>query len=106
MPHMQRLTWDGIAIHAGQLPSYPASHGCVRLPEDFAAKLYKVTNLGTTVIIADNNSGPSTTTNPGLLLDLPTTGIVPAGAIVWQPQKAPCTIPPVVMGRKRASLMT
>jgi hypothetical protein len=89
MPHMQRLTWDGIAMHAGQLPGYPASHGCVRLPEDFAAKLYKVTNVGTTVIIADNNSGPSTTTNPGLLLDLPTTGTVPAGAIVWQPQKAP-----------------
>ena len=52
MPNMQRLTWTGIAMHAGQLPGYPASHGCVRLPEDFAAKLYTVTNLGTTVIIA------------------------------------------------------
>ena len=39
MPHMQRLTWGGIAMHAGQLPGYPASHGCVRLSEDFAAKL-------------------------------------------------------------------
>jgi L,D-transpeptidase catalytic domain len=39
MPHMQRLTWDGIAMHAGQLPDYSASHGCVRLPDDFAAKL-------------------------------------------------------------------
>src|SRR5207253_3277748 len=39
MPNMQRLTWTGIAMHAGQLPGYPASHGCVRLPEDFAEKL-------------------------------------------------------------------
>jgi len=52
MPNMQRLTWTGIAMHAGQLPGYPASHGCVRLPEDFAEKLYTVTNLGTTVIIS------------------------------------------------------
>ena len=52
MPNMQRLTLTGIAMHAGQLPGYPASHGCVRLPEDFAAKLYTVTNLGTTVIIS------------------------------------------------------
>src|SRR6266550_5482685 len=56
MPHMQRLTWSGIALHAGQLPGYPASAGCVRLPEDFAEKLYSVTSNGTTVIIADNNS--------------------------------------------------
>ena len=38
MPHMQRLTWTGIAMHAGRLPGYPASHGCVRLPVDFARK--------------------------------------------------------------------
>ena len=89
MPHMQRLTWGGIAMHAGQLPGYPASHGCVRLPEDFAAKLYDVTHVGTTVIIADNNSGPGTTTNPGLVFARATAGSVPAGAIVWQPEKAP-----------------
>src|SRR6184192_3881296 len=65
MPNMQRLTWTGIAMHAGQLPGYPASHGCVRLPEDFAAKLYTVTKLGTTVIIADNKSRPVNTTKPG-----------------------------------------
>src|SRR5262245_37755556 len=69
MPHMQRLTWGGVAMHAGELPGYPASHGCVRLPVDFAQKLYSVTSIGTTVIIADNTSGPDTTTNPGLLFD-------------------------------------
>src|ERR1700732_4159550 len=68
MPHMQRLTWTGIAMHAGNLPGYPASAGCVRLPVDFAAKLYLVTTIGTTVIIADNNSAPKETVKPGLLL--------------------------------------
>src|SRR5438552_5546139 len=43
MPHMQRLTWSGIAMHAGQLPGYPASAGCVRMPADFSEKLYSVT---------------------------------------------------------------
>jgi hypothetical protein len=89
MPNMQRLTWTGIAMHAGQLPGYPASHGCVRLPEDFAAKLYTVTKLGTTVIIADNKSSPINTTKPGLLFSSTTTqaGPMPAG-FTWTPEKA------------------
>jgi hypothetical protein len=86
MPHMQRLTWSGIAMHAGHLPGYPASAGCVRVPVDFAAKLYGVTTLGSTVIIADNNSPPSTATNPGLLFSAQ--GSVNGGA-VWTPEKAP-----------------
>jgi hypothetical protein len=53
MPFMQRLTWDGIALHGGQIPGYPASHGCVRLPHKFAAKLFAATNLGATVVIVD-----------------------------------------------------
>ena len=86
MPHMQRLTWSGIAMHAGNLPGYPASAGCVRLPVDFAAKLYTVTTMGSTVIIADNNSGPSTTTNPGLLFSAQASA---SGGAVWTPEKAP-----------------
>src|SRR5262245_51928985 len=89
MPHMQRLTWGGVAMHAGELPGYPASHGCVRLPVDFAQKLYSVTSIGTTVIIADNTSGPDTTTNPGLLFDRTAGEGTRAGAVVWDPQKAP-----------------
>jgi hypothetical protein len=85
MPHMQRLTWTGIAMHAGNLPGYPASAGCVRLPADFAAKLYTVTAMGSTVIIADNNSAPSTTANPGLLFSME--GSQNSGAI-WTPGKA------------------
>jgi lipoprotein-anchoring transpeptidase ErfK/SrfK len=51
MPFMQRLTWDGIAIHAGKNPGFPASHGCIRVPLDFAKKLYGITTLGTTVTV-------------------------------------------------------
>ena len=51
MPHMQRLDQYGIAMHAGQLPGYAASHGCIRLPAKFAARLYKVTEVGSTVVI-------------------------------------------------------
>jgi hypothetical protein len=89
MPNMQRLTWTGIAMHAGQLPGYPASHGCVRLPEDFAEKLYTVTKLGTTVIIADNKSSQVNTTKPGLLFSAAPTqaGPMPAG-FTWTPEKA------------------
>src|SRR5262249_23751158 len=45
MPHMQRITWSGIALHGGQLPGYAASHGCVRLPFDFAARLFDLTKM-------------------------------------------------------------
>ena len=54
MPFMQRLTSKGIAIHAGDLPGYPASHGCIRLPNEFAKKLYGITEVGTAVMITDD----------------------------------------------------
>jgi hypothetical protein len=66
MPYMQRLTWDGIAMHAGNLPGYPASHGCVRLPLDFAKKLYSVTSNGTTVVISDTLKEKPNMVLPGL----------------------------------------
>jgi lipoprotein-anchoring transpeptidase ErfK/SrfK len=53
MPFMQRLTWDGVALHAGRIPGRPASHGCVRLPAEFAQKLFGVTYHGGTVVITD-----------------------------------------------------
>jgi len=55
MPFMQRLTWDGVALHAGAIPGHPASHGCVRLPKGFARLLYGATKLGTTVTITGDN---------------------------------------------------
>ena len=54
MPYMQRLTSKDIAIHAGDLPGYPASHGCIRLPNEFAQKLYGVTEIGTQVMITND----------------------------------------------------
>jgi L,D-transpeptidase catalytic domain len=68
MPHMHRLTWDGVALHAGNLPGYPASHGCVRLPAAFAEKLYSVTQVGTPVIVASEYTHPASVTDPGLIL--------------------------------------
>ncbi len=60
MPFMQRLTWDGIALHAGRIPGTPASHGCIRLPHEFARKLFSITEHGSTVVVADAAShGPS-----------------------------------------------
>lgn len=57
MPFMQRLTWDGIAIHAGRNPGFPDSHGCIRVPLGFARQLFGVTTLGTTVTVADDFEG-------------------------------------------------
>ncbi|MEL7446241.1 MAG: L,D-transpeptidase family protein [Pseudomonadota bacterium] len=54
MPFMQRLTWDGIAIHAGALPGYPASHGCIRLPKGFAKELFGLTDFTSTAVIVTN----------------------------------------------------
>jgi L,D-transpeptidase catalytic domain len=93
MPHMQRLTWTGIAMHAGHLPGYPASHGCVRLPVDFAEKLYSVTRSGTSVIITDDKFAPGETAEPGRLLSgktgEPSAPTLGAGRFEWHPEKAP-----------------
>lgn len=56
MPFMQRLTWDGIALHAGKIPGKPASHGCVRLPKEFARQLFDVTKHGQTVVVSEDGS--------------------------------------------------
>ena len=58
MPNMNRLTWSGIALHAGNLPGYPASHGCVRLPMDFAQNLFGMTERGMHVVITDGETAP------------------------------------------------
>jgi len=60
MPFMQRLTWDGIALHAGQIPGRPASHGCVRLPLEFARHLFGATQMGGRVHIIDSSPDAAT----------------------------------------------
>lgn len=65
MPFMQRLTWDGVALHAGKIPGYPASHGCVRLPHEFAEQLFAITEHGVNVVVADDASHSLAVVHPG-----------------------------------------
>ena len=88
MPYMQRLTWRGIALHAGRLPGYPASHGCIRLPLEFAKLLYGVTKLGMTVVITDAESAPKIAPTPDLVLAGRSADLRGA-AIEWNPEKSP-----------------
>ena len=74
MPYMQRITWSGIALHAGVLPGYPASHGCIRLTNGFATRLWHLTRRGTRVIIAHDDVQPVEITNPHLFKPKPASG--------------------------------
>ncbi|MDX2211300.1 MAG: L,D-transpeptidase [Sphingopyxis sp.] len=67
MPFQQRLTWDGVALHAGGLPGYPESHGCIHLPFEFARLLFGETHMGGTVIVAGRAGQPSLTHSAGVL---------------------------------------
>jgi hypothetical protein len=58
MPYTERLTWDGVALHAGGLPGYPSSHGCVHLPSEFARQLFDASPMGMTVVIANYHKAP------------------------------------------------
>jgi hypothetical protein len=78
MPHMQRITWSGIALHGGGLPGYPASHGCVRMPFDFAARLFDATRLGLRVIVAPGEVAPIEIAHPVLFLSKPGAGALAA----------------------------
>jgi len=71
MPHMQRITWSGIALHGGVLPGYPASHGCVRIPFNFAARLFDATAMGMRVIVAPTDVTPVEIAHPVLFQPKP-----------------------------------
>jgi hypothetical protein len=71
MPHMQRITWSGIALHGGVLPGRPASHGCIRLPFDFAERLFDETTMGMRVIVAPGNVAPIEIAHPVLFQPKP-----------------------------------
>jgi hypothetical protein len=74
MPHMQRITWSGIALHGGVLPGYAASHGCVRMPFDFAERLFDATKLGMRVIVAPSDVAPVEIAHPVLFQPKPGAG--------------------------------
>jgi L,D-transpeptidase catalytic domain len=96
MPYMQRLTWRGVAMHAGNLPGYPASHGCVRLPLEFAKRLFTVTEMGGTVVIAGGHEDPISRPVAGVLAPTlagvtpaPATPLTPKGTFTWNEAAAP-----------------
>ena len=94
MPFMERLTWGGLAIHAGNTPGHPESHGCIHVPEDFAKKLYGLTEEGDSVLVADDETKPVTTSDPNLLFagsGTPDAAPAPGGtpAFTWKPEEVP-----------------
>jgi L,D-transpeptidase catalytic domain len=88
MPFMQRITWSGIALHAGPLPGVPASHGCVRMPPDFAEQLFGVTKLGMRVIVMREDVAPVDFAHP--LLFKP--GVLPATETATAPGPSPVAL--------------
>src|SRR5882757_3701909 len=68
MPNMQRITWNGVALHGGPLPGYAASHGCIRMPYGFAEKLFDKTRIGMRVIISPNDAAPVEFSHPALFM--------------------------------------
>lgn len=66
MPFMQRITWSGVALHEGHLPGYAASHGCIRMPGDFAQKLYGITKTGMRVIVTERDTSPFAFAHPAM----------------------------------------
>jgi hypothetical protein len=89
MPYMQRLTWGGVALHGGALPGYPASHGCIRLPHEFARLLFGVTRLGMTVIITDEPTVPRLAPADPLLRDSTGLAALSNSAVDWHPERSP-----------------
>ena len=85
MPFMQRLTWDGLALHAGVLPGHPASHGCIRLPPAFAERLFVISPRGTVVVVADQRVAPPQINHPAAIapLGLEGTGLANDGPVPW-----------------------
>jgi hypothetical protein len=82
MPYMQRITWSGVAIHAGVLPGYPASHGCIRMPTAFAVKMWNWTRMGARVVVIPGEIAPVGFSHPLL----PAFKVAPQPALAMQPQ--------------------
>jgi len=88
MPYMERLTWYGVALHAGHLPGYPASHGCIRMPPGFAKLLYGSTKLGMTVVVANLAQAPRVAPTPAILAGS-SPDFADSSGIEWAPEKSP-----------------
>jgi hypothetical protein len=95
MPFMQRITWSGIALHAGALPGYPASHGCIRMPHGFAERLFELTSMGLRVIVVPTDVTPSEIVHPALFKPRPLGGEV---SLASPPATVPGQDPPMRLG--------
>jgi lipoprotein-anchoring transpeptidase ErfK/SrfK len=82
MPFMQRITWSGIAIHAGVLPGYPASHGCIRMPMAFAVKMWNWTKMGARVVVTPGETTPADFSHPLLVAQK----VVPQPSVADEPK--------------------
>lgn len=90
MPFMQRLTWDGIALHAGTLPGHAASHGCIRLPAKFAQTLYGATPLGMTVVVTKREALPAVVPAGDVIAAAAKGGApIPSDRDFWEPARSP-----------------
>jgi hypothetical protein len=97
MPYQQRLTWDGVALHAGGLPGYPESHGCVHMPTEFARLLFDATNMGMTVVVAEEGTAPVTVVHPSAVIpidprngsDLDLAPLASGELYRWTPEASP-----------------
>lgn len=96
MPYQQRLTWGGVALHAGGLPGYPESHGCVHLPMAFAKQLFATTAMGGTVVVSGNAGQVSLASDTGVIAPVLPTGtnavrslLRPDEPFRWRPEAAP-----------------
>ncbi|MEM1082557.1 MAG: L,D-transpeptidase family protein [Verrucomicrobiota bacterium] len=94
MPYMQRLTWSGIAMHAGDLPGHPASAGCIRLPYEFSKLIYSEMKNGSTVVITKKAAKPTQSASPSSILKKseapdPADKSIPKGRPIWEPHKSP-----------------
>lgn len=100
MPLMQRLTWDGVALHAGQVPDYPASHGCIRLPYAFAEHLFDATTTGMTVIVSASRDVAAIVQSEPLAarMDTPAPRTAQESGYHWEPQRSETGPVTVVVG--------
>jgi hypothetical protein len=113
MPYMQRLTWGGVALHAGGLPGYPESHGCVHLPSEFAKQLFAISPSGMTVVIADTKSDPTWVAHPGYLAPVSAQGGKPLKDdpsereqnVDFEPEKSPSGPVSLVLSRQSERLL-
>lgn len=88
MPYMERLTWGGVALHAGGLPGYPESHGCIHLPSEFARRLFEISPNGMTVVISSTTTAPEQVTHPGYLAPVTAVGGKPVDETPFPPTES------------------